>query len=157
MDLIFKCPNCDQEMAVDSVAAGSEIECPSCNQTLAVPEATPQNIQTLNPIAASAAAREERHFSVPSHAEPAEALIKKPPAPLEVAAKDVDKKLRVRTIKHGDCVEVGKDRFDDVVTEFLGKVGEANIVSITAITYSHTDIATRQLCTDFAVMVVYRG
>lgn len=157
MDLIFQCPNCDQEMAVDSVAAGTEIECPSCNHTLTVPEAVPQNIQTLNPIAASAAAREDRHFSVPSHETPAEALIKKPPAPLEIAAKDGDKRLRVRTIKHGDCVEVGKDRFDDLLTEFLAKVGEANIVSITPIFYSHTDIATRQLMTDYAVLVVYRG
>ena len=157
MDLIFKCPKCDQEMAVDSVAAGSEIECPSCNQSLSVPEATPQNIQTLNPMASSAAAKEERHFSVPSRNEPTEVLIKKPLVPLEVAAKDGDKKIRVKTIKHGDCIEVGKDRFDDVVTDFLGKVGEANIVSLTPIVYSHTDIATRQLCTDFAVMIVFRG
>ena len=157
MDLIFQCSNCDQEMAVDSVAAGSEIQCPACNQTLTVPEAIPQNVQTLNPIAASAAAKEERHFSVPSHDEPTEALIKKPLAPLEVAAKDGDKKIRVRTIKHGDCIEVGKDKFDDVLTDFLGKIGEANIVSITPIIYSHTDIATRQMCTDFAVMIVFRG
>ena len=144
-------------MAVDSVAAGTEIDCPSCNQRLTVPEAVPQNIQTLNPIAASAAAREERHFSVPSHDAPAEALIKKPLAPLDTAAKDGDKRVRVKTIKHSDCIEVGKDKFDDVVSDFLSKLGEGNIISITPITYSHTDIATRQLMTDFAVMVVYRG
>src|ERR1043166_9032981 len=141
MDLVFKCPNCQQELEVDASGAGTEIECPSCQQAITVPEAEPPLLRTINPIAASAAAREEKHFPVPMHRPPTETLIKKPPPPLEVAAKEGDKKLRVKTIKHGDCVEVGKDRFDDVITEFLGKVGESNIVSITPVAYSHTDIA----------------
>ena len=29
MDIVFNCPNCDQELAVDSTGAGSNIECPS--------------------------------------------------------------------------------------------------------------------------------
>ena len=157
MDLIFKCPNCDQEMAVDSVAAGSEIECPSCNQSMSVPEATPQNIQTLNPIASSAAAKEERHFSVPSRNEPTEVLIKKPLVPLEVAAKDGDKKIRVKTIKHGDCIEVGKDHFDEVVTQFLEKVGEHNLLKVETVSHTHQDLATRQWIADYGVLIVYRG
>jgi hypothetical protein len=76
---------------------------------------------------------------------------------LEVAAKETDKKIRVRTIKHTDCLEVGHDKFDEVVSAFLAKLGEANIISITTLTYSHLDIGTQKLLTDFGVMVVYRG
>ena len=81
----------------------------------------------------------------------------KPLAPLEVAAKDSDKKIRVKTIKHTDCIEVGHDKFDEVVTNFLGKVGEPNIVSITTLTYTHLDIGSQKLLTDFGVMIVYKG
>jgi len=44
-----------------------------------------------------------------------------------------------------------------VVTNFLVKVGEPNIISITALTYTHLDIGTQKLMTDYGVMVVYRG
>jgi hypothetical protein len=65
--------------------------------------------------------------------------------------------MRVKTIKHTDCIEVGHDKFDEVVSNFLGKVGEANVVSITALSYTHLDIGTQKLLTDFGVMIVYRG
>jgi len=44
-----------------------------------------------------------------------------------------------------------------VVTNFLVKVGEANIINITVLTYTHLDIGSQKLMTDFGVMVVYRG
>ena len=59
--------------------------------------------------------------------------------PLEAAAKDTDKKIKVKTIKHTDCIEVGHDRFDEVLTNFLQKIGEPNMISITTVTYSHLD------------------
>jgi hypothetical protein len=141
---------------VDMTATGTELQCPSCSETITVPEPEPQTLQAINPISTSAAAKEEKHFVVPNRSTP-ESLIKKPPPPLEAAAKDDRKRMRVKTIKHGDCVEVGKDRFDEVVSEYLDKIGETNIVSLTPITYSHTDIATRQMMTDFAVIIIYRG
>jgi hypothetical protein len=91
------------------------------------------------------------------HDHPVEALIQKSNPPLEVAAKEGDKKLRVKCIRRTDCVEVGKDRFDEVVTELLGKIGESNLVSITPIVYTHLDLGSRQLMTDFGVMIVFRG
>jgi hypothetical protein len=158
MDLVFNCPNCEQELAVDPAGAGSEIECPSCGNLLVVPEAVPQNLRSLNPIAASAAAREEKHFSVPLHSTPVESLIQKPLPPLEVAAtRDTERKLRIKTIRRTDCAEVGRDRFDEVVTDFLQKVGESNIVSINTINYTHLDIGTQKLLTDYGVMIVYKG
>jgi DNA-directed RNA polymerase subunit RPC12/RpoP len=171
MDIIFNCPKCEQELAVDSTGAGTEIECPTCHELITVPEPetlVPPGPDTpvapsvkiephiINPIAASAAAKEEKHLRVPVHEGPAERLIEKPPAPLEVAAKG-EKHLRVKTIRHTDCIEVGHDRFDEVVSEFLRKVGDENVVSITGLSYTFLDIGTQKLMTEYAVMIVYKG
>ncbi|MGH7969444.1 MAG: hypothetical protein ACREIC_12025, partial [Limisphaerales bacterium] len=72
-------------------------------------------------------------------------------------AKDTDKKLRVKTIRHTDCIEVGHDRFDEIVSSFLSKTGESNIVSLTPITYTFLDIGTQKLLTEFGLIIVYRG
>ena len=42
MDVIFNCPKCEQELAVDSSGAGTEIECPSCGESIVIPE--PQSV-----------------------------------------------------------------------------------------------------------------
>ena len=90
----------------------------------------------VNPIASSAAAKVEMHLRVPVHNTPTESLIEKPLPPLEVAAKETDKKIRVKTIKHTDCIEVGHDKFDEVVSNFLGKIGESNVINITPLNYT---------------------
>jgi DNA-directed RNA polymerase subunit RPC12/RpoP len=178
MDIIFNCSHCEQELEVDSSGAGSEIECPNCGETIVIPQVGTKGTRTSgvesqhglptfapapaatlnpsNPIASSAAAKVERHLKVPVR-KTSESLIGKPPPPLEVTAKESDKKLRVKTIRHTDCVEVGHDRFDEVVTTFLQKVGEPNIVSITPMTYTSLDIGSQKMVTDYAVMVVYKG
>ncbi len=172
MDVIFNCPKCEQELAVDSSGAGTEIECPSCGESIVIPE--PQSVvprpavaaaespaarieaHPINAIASSAAAKVEMHLRVPSN-KTAESLIAKPLPPLEVAAKDKDKKVRTKTIRHTDCIEVGHDKFDEVITNFLSKIGESNIISINTLNYTYLDIGTQKLLTDFGVMIVYRG
>jgi len=171
MDVIFNCPKCEQELAVDSSGAGTEINCPSCGESIVIPEPEPVTSRTgaeaggggvriephpINPIASSAAAKVEMHLRVPVHKTPTESLIEKPLAPLDVA-KDADKKMRTKTIRHTDCIEVGHDRFDEFVSNFLAKIGEANIISINTIGYTHLDIGTQKLLTDFGVMIVYKG
>jgi hypothetical protein len=172
MDVVFNCPKCEQELAVDSTGAGTEINCPSCGETIVIPApelvvnrpgvdlapgAPRVEVHPVNPIASSAAAKVEMHLRVPDHKTPTESLITKPLAPLEVAAKESDKKMRVKTIKHTDCIEVGHDKFDEVVTNFLIKIGESNLISITTLTYTTLDIGTQKLMTEFGVMIVYRG
>lgn len=157
MDLIFKCENCDQELSVDPSGAGTQIECPSCGQTITIPEAEPQNIRSLNPISTSAAAKEVKQFAVPLRSAPSEVLIKKQVRPLEVASKDGEKKMRIRTIKRTECLEVGHDKFDEVVSEMLEKIGNDNVVSVTPISYSHLDLNTRQNIMDYGVIIVYKG
>ncbi len=170
MDVIFNCPKCDQELAVDSSGAGSEINCPSCGEPIVIPQperAAPRSghepdpngqradVHPINPIASSAAAKVEMHLRVPVH-KTTESLITKPLAPLDVA-KDADKVIRIKTIRHTDCIEVGHDRFDEVVSNFLGKVGETNIISINSITYTNLDIGTQKIMTEYGVLVVYKG
>jgi hypothetical protein len=152
---------------VDSTGAGSEITCPSCSEKIVIPAAGRASSTVLptqhdaahpvNPIASSAAAKIEMHLKVPVHSKSPESLIGKSAKPLDVTAKESDKKLKVKTIRHTDCIEVGHDRFDEVVTDFLQRVGETHVVSVTALTYTHLDIGSQKLMTDYAVMVVYRG
>ena len=157
MDIVFNCTHCEQELSIDSSGAGTEIECPSCGGKLVIPTpGPPPPREVINPIKTSAAAKEELHFKVPVHDKPTEKLIAKPLKPLEAAAKE-GIKIRVKTIRRTDCVEVGHDRFDEVVTGFLDKVGESNIISINTLTYTHLDIGTQKLLTDFGVLIVYKG
>ena len=175
MDLIFNCPKCGQELEVDASGAGEEIGCPSCGSVIQIPGPQPEPAaeagaepaapasswapegQHAPTIASSAAAKVKMQLKVPVHSEPTEKLIAKPLVPLEVAAKESDRHLRVKTIRHIDCVEVGRDRFDEMVTTFLGKVGEANVVSVTTIAYSHIDVSSQKLVTDYGVLIMYRG
>jgi hypothetical protein len=172
MDLVFKCPKCAQELEVDSAGAGQEIECPACHETITIPAPDPAAAPppvaapagtgipgggVVNAIASSAAAKVEMHLKVPVRDKPSEVLVTNSARPLEIAAKESDRKMRVKTIRHVDCVEVGRDHFDEVVSNFLVKVGEANVVSITSISFSNLDIVSQKLLTDYGVMIVFRG
>ena len=160
MDIVFDCPECGQQLEVDSGAAGSQIDCPTCSKTITIPqdESNGEPVMAAPPIAKSAEARVERHFVVPQHTTKADELIQKPAPPLEVAAaKSLDKEIRIKTIKRGDCFEVGKDRFDEVVTAFLRKIGESHLISVHSVNYSHIDLESRQLVNDFGVVIIYRG
>ena len=173
MDLIFNCPKCEQELAVDAGGAGSEIECPACNESIVIPNVGSAGTRTgaptdslptasagaapSNPIASSAAAKVEMHLKVPVRTAPSERLIEKPLKPLDVAAKETDRKLKMKTIRRQDCVEVGHDHYDEMVTKFIQKVGEENIVEFIPVNYSFLDISSQKLLADFGVMIVYRG
>jgi len=173
MDVIFNCPKCGQELEVDASGTGEEITCPACSQKILIPDAaggarpvegagepapaSGWGAPAKNVIAQSAAAKIERHLKVPSHSTPSAALITKPAVPLEVTAKESDRQLRVKSIRHIDCVEVGHDKFDDIVGKFLAKIGEHNLVSVTPLAYSHLDIASQKQLTDYGVLIIYKG
>jgi hypothetical protein len=157
MDVMFICPNCKQQLEAESSLSGTSINCPACQSPLIVPVADPANTRTNNPTAASAGAKEEKHFQVPVTQTPTASLIEKPKPTLTAAKSDAEKTLHVKCIRRTDCVEVGKDHFDEVVTNFLGSVGETNIVSINTIAYTHVDMGSRQILTDYGVMIVFKG
>jgi hypothetical protein len=158
MDIVFTCPSCKQQLEAPTSLSGTSINCPSCNHQLVIPEADPANLRVGAPNDGNAAAKEEKHFVVPVSEGPTQSLIHKPLPPLDVAAKtDGTKQMRVRCIRHSDCVEVGKDRFDEMVSDFLNKVGETNVTNVSVFNYQHLDLATRQMVTDYGIMIVYRG
>jgi ribosomal protein S27E len=168
MDIVFNCPNCDQELAVDQSGAGSEIECPSCGETITIPAASGTGKVTTGSLPAppppapssintSAAARIEMHLKVPVHDKPAESLIGKAKPPLEVVQKGAGKRLRIRTIRRAACIENGHDLFDDKVSAFLHEVGETNILTTHVITYEQFDVGVQKIMTDYGILVVYRG
>jgi len=156
MDVTFICPQCHQELEADVSLAGTEIQCPTCENTISIPDPDVQNVRVMNPISASAAAREEKHFKVPQHQGPSEVLVT---APVKKVVKPADapKQLRSKTIRRIDCVEVGHDNFDQVLSEFLQEVGESNLVSVTTIGYTYIDIGSQKLLNDYGVLVVYKG
>ncbi len=160
MDITFKCPHCDQELEVDASGAGTEIECPACSNsiTVPVPDGATAAAAPAPGAEPAAPAKEEKHFAVPVHEHAPEALIKKSTSKsLDIIAKEGDKKLRIKTIKRSDCQEVGKDHFDETVSEFLDKVGQLNIVSVHPINYSFMELSTRHILTDYGVVIVFKG
>jgi DNA-directed RNA polymerase subunit M/transcription elongation factor TFIIS len=157
MDITFPCPNCNQQLEADAALTGTSIQCPSCGSTIQIPALSVTNIHILNPISSSAAAREEHHFSVPVHDGPTEVLVRQPVVVEEVVPAGVERKLRTKTIRRIDCVEVGHDRFDEIVSAFLTKVGQENIINVSTISYTHIDIGSQKILTDFGVLIVYKG
>jgi len=147
---------------VDASGAGSEIECPACHETIVIPQPPPEALArqqeaSLNPIASSAAAKEEKHFKVPAHAGPTALLIKKANKPLEFAAKDDERVIRIKTVRRADCVELGKDNFDQIVSDILQKIGQEHIIAMHPLSYTHLDATTQKFITDYGVMIVFKG
>jgi len=158
MDITFTCPNCKQQLEAPTSLAGSTINCPACNHQLVIPEPDPANVRPGAADDGNASRQEEKHFVVPVSEKPTASLIHKPLPPLEVAARlDGQKEMRVRCIRHSDCVEVGKDKFDDIVTDFLNKTGEGNVINVSTFNYEHLDLGTRQMVTDYGIMILYRA
>jgi len=180
MDITFDCPNCGQELVVDSSYTGIEIECPECETKIVVPETGKEETEgieevnaeatasesneekpamptgVINAMATSAAAREQKKFTVPVHDKKVEEkLIKKAAAPLAPLSK-WEKGVAVRTIRRIDCMEVGKDHFDERVTEFLNEITHERVISIQSISYTAMDLATKQPMVDYGVMIVFR-
>jgi hypothetical protein len=169
MEIIFNCPNCGQELAVDSAGAGSELPCPTCGETLTIPEKTASAVPApaadephaprLAPsaMASSAAAKVEFHLKVPVRSTPGESLIKKAAVPLEAVARGADRQMRVRTMRHDKCIDAGHDKFDEMVSKVLAEIGEHNIISLHTISYEHFDVQTQKVMTDYGLVIVYRG
>jgi DNA-directed RNA polymerase subunit RPC12/RpoP len=161
MDIVFKCPHCQTELEVESDAAGETIACPACNKEIRIPAGsggTPPPPPPTPSRLPTPGTKEEKKFAVPVSNKPVEPLIQKALPSLEAQSKIDGKKLiRLKTIRHSDCKEVGHDNFDAFVTEFLNKIGEENIVSITPINYSYVEMGTQKLITDFGLAIIYRG
>ncbi|HEX7653144.1 MAG TPA: hypothetical protein VF607_06535 [Verrucomicrobiae bacterium] len=163
MDIVFNCPNCEQELAIDQEGAGSKIDCPACNETIVVPTTGKVTTGPLPPVTPPPAGapqppkKPDLHLKVPVRSSPAAPLIDKPKPPLEVVQKGAGKRLRIHTIRRAQCVESGHDHFDERVSEFLNQVTETNLISVHTINYEQFDVGTQKIMTDYGVIIFYRG
>jgi hypothetical protein len=157
MDIVFKCPGCQQELEVESSAAGESIPCPSCSRTLSIPQPDPSNLKIGLASNASSTAREERHFAVPVSEKPVQPLIKRDSATPKHVAKEGSRHLRIRSIRRLDCREVGQDRFDQTVSDFLEEIGDDHVVSVQPISYSYVEMGSQKILSDYGVIIVYKG
>jgi len=64
--------------------------------------------------------------------------------------------VRVKSFKRTEFIEIGRDRFDDAVSQALTAIGAQNIITILPLNYEHIDIASEKVVTDFGVIVVYK-
>ena len=156
-DLNFDCPKCDQNLAVDESLSGSEIECPSCSKPIKIPEADDENVQRTEaepPSPSVANEPEAKKLAVPVH-EGDEIMLKKKSSAQVAEEISGDGKICVKTIKRGECIELGLDKFDEAVNKFLEKFSRKQIISVHSLNYSHFDPTTQKYLPDYAAMIVY--
>ncbi len=170
MDVSFNCPKCGLHISADAEAVGELINCPECDVEFRIPPGRPRQRpvpvdvkKTTGPAPSVVSAKgktgpagrvgSHRGLTVPHHTGPQESLLKKSDPAGKL--KPDPPKIRVRCIKRSTCVEVGQDRFDEVVTEFLNQVGQANIIHMSTITYGTVD-ASGHMLPDYGIMVIYK-
>ena len=65
-------------------------------------------------------------------------------------------RIRVKSFKRTEFIEIGKDMFDQNVSKFLTDIGTENIINILPLTYEHIDMASEKVVADYGVIVVYK-
>lgn len=65
-------------------------------------------------------------------------------------------RIRVKSFKRTEFIEIGKDMFDQNVSKFLTDIGTENIINILPLTYEHIDMASEKVVSDYGVIVVYK-
>ena len=73
-----------------------------------------------------------------------------------VASKDgenakVASSLSIRTFRRMECIIQGQNKFDEIVSTFLGEIGKENVISVTPFTYMEKG----EDWTDYGVIVYY--
>ena len=156
-DLNFNCPKCGQNLTTDESLSGSDIECPSCSKPIEIPSVGDENVDRIEaePAPPVTAESEPKKLAVAVH-EGGEELLKKSSAHKE-KEKEIsgDGKICVKTIKRGDCIELGQDKFDEEVNNFIGKFSREQIISVHSLNYSHFDPTTQKYLPDYAALIVY--
>ena len=154
-DLNFNCPQCGQNLTTDESLSGSEIECPSCSKAIEIPSAGDENVERTEAEPAPPVTEEPEHkkLAVPVH-EGGEELLKKASSHKEKEISG-DGRICVKTIKRGDCIELGLDKFDEEVNKFIEKFSREQIISVHSLNYSHFDPGTQKYLPDYAALIVY--
>lgn len=167
------CPSCGEKLTIpppdpnrkpksESIPASAvppvETKAPELQSAPAAPEkpaeAKPGEPEPAAPKEPPPPEHKKAPLTVPQYDKPGEILVKKTDA--KAAPKDEKKCLRTRTIRRNQCMEVGHDLFDEKVTEFIQKVGEENVQSITPVSYGYIDTVGHMM-PDYGVLIIYKG
>ncbi len=65
--------------------------------------------------------------------------------------------VRIRSFKRTEFIEIGRDLFDQKVSEALSAIGAENILNVLPLNYEHIDIATEKIITDYGIIVLYKA
>ena len=71
----------------------------------------------------------------------------------EKTQKPITSPLAIRTFRNKECIVQGQNRFDDVVSSFLGEIGKDNVICVSPINY--TDPQDKS--PDYGVVVYYQN
>lgn len=152
-DFSFNCPFCNLELSIDESNVGQEVDCPNCNEKLIIPV----------PGGGTVVTAEDTAPVIPQASFPEAKIIKNASTSLNVAAKTV-KKLRVKSFRHHEHVQDGKDSFDEAVSSFLAQHHEDDILSLTGIQYTQQlkqkDGEGKEITTpvtEYGVLVEYKA
>jgi len=158
-DLNFDCPHCGQNLTIDETQSGEQIDCPTCSKSIEIPKPGEQNSEVIETKKPSPDDTEpvEKKYSVPVHEGQPEILVKskKKNESIEEESIEGDGRICAKTIKRGDCIELGQDKFDEALNEFLGKLKREQILSVHPVNYAHYDPATQKYLDDYGAMVIY--
>lgn len=162
MNVVINCPNCSQEMIIDEAGVGEAVDCPACSKEFVIPEGRPEEEVRKEREAAEGkheaskkeAPKKEEKKTMPSKEELAALL---PGAQRGKAAANLAADapgIKVKTIQHHLCIDMGKDLFDAQVAKILNSIPRENIVNVSPLSYSYKD-SSGDIIADYGVMVIY--
>jgi len=96
----------------------------------------------------------QKKYSVPIHEGKPEVLVNS--KAVEEESMSGDGLICIKTIKRGECIELGHDKLDDGLNEFLAKLNRYQIISMQSVNYAHFDPSTQKYLDDYGAMIVYK-
>lgn len=172
MNIVINCPHCDQEMIIDESGVGETVNCPSCSQEFVIPQGRPEEEVRLEREAtqakANAASAHAEKNEAPKKEESKKEDKKPMPSKEELAALlpgaqrgRADAKaaedapgIKVKSIQHHLCIDMGKDTFDAQVAKLLNSIPREDIINVSPLSYSYKD-SGGDIIADYGVIVIY--
>lgn len=162
MNVVINCPHCNQEMIIDESGVGQTVDCPACSQEFTIPQGRPEEeVLKEREAAQNSAAPEPKKEDkkkekkpMPSKEELDALLPGANRGKSETAAAADAPGIKVKTIQHHLCIDMGKDLFDEQVAEVLNSIPREDIINVNPLAYSYKD-SGGDIISDYGVMIVY--
>ena len=158
MNIIINCPHCAQEMILDQSGVGETVNCPACTKEFVIPEGRPEEeVRQEREIAAQSAPAEpekEEKIPMPSKEELAALLPGAQRGKSDAQAAADAPGIKVKSIQHHLCIDMGKDTFDAQVAKLLNSIPREDIISVNPLSYSYKD-SGGDIIADYGVILIY--